>query len=56
MNGNNNMGKKALGLLQKNSVPIMFILICAICIPLSGFSVGYLANEIVTPNGGATAS
>ncbi len=51
MNGNNNMGKKALGLLQKNRVPIMFILICAICIPLSGFSVGYLANEIVTRMG-----
>lgn len=51
MNGNNNLGKKALGLIQKNSVPIMFILICAVCIPLSGFSAGYLANEIVTRMG-----
>ncbi|WP_312938963.1 ABC transporter permease [Oscillibacter sp.] len=34
--------------LQDNSVPIMFILICAICIPISGFSPGYLVNEIMT--------
>lgn len=35
-------------LLQNNSVPLMFILICAVCIPLSGFSPGYLLNEILT--------
>ncbi|WP_312634937.1 ABC transporter permease [Oscillibacter sp.] len=34
--------------LQNNSVPVMFILICAICIPVSGFSPGYLVNEIMT--------
>ena len=34
--------------IQNNSVPIMFILICAVCIPLSGFSPSYLLNEIVT--------
>lgn len=34
--------------LQNNSVPIMFILICAVCIPISGFSPGYLVNEIMT--------
>lgn len=26
----------------------MFIIICAVCIPISGFSPGYLLNEIVT--------
>lgn len=35
-------------LLADNSVPIMFIIICIICIPLSGFSTSYLLNEIVT--------
>jgi len=34
--------------LADNSVPIMFIIICIICIPLSGFSTSYLLNEIVT--------
>ncbi len=38
-------------LLKNNSVPLMFILICAICIPLSGFSPSYLINEIVTRMG-----
>ena len=36
---------------RDNSVPIMFILICAVCIPLSGFSTGYLINEVVTRMG-----
>ena len=40
-----------LKFLGNNSVPLMFILICAICIPLSGFSVGYLLNEIMTRMG-----
>ena len=35
-------------LVQKFSVPIMFIIICAICIPLSGLSANMLINEIVT--------
>ena len=34
--------------LRSASVPLMFILICAICIPLSGLSASYLINEIVT--------
>ena len=38
-------------LLRNNSVPLMFILICAICIPLSGFSPSYLLNEIMTRMG-----
>ena len=44
-------GKTILDLLTANSVPIMFILICAVCIPLSGFSFSYLLNEIVTRMG-----
>ena len=41
--------KKTLGsFIRDNSVPIMFIIICAICIPLSGFSPAYLINEIIT--------
>ena len=40
---------KAIGsFLAGNSVPIMFILICAVCIPVSGFSVPYLLNEIMS--------
>ena len=41
-------GSRIFELLQNNSVPLMFILICAVCIPLSGFSPGYLFNEILT--------
>ena len=44
-------GKKLLSVLKNNSVPVMFILICIVCIPLSGFSVSYLLNEIVTRMG-----
>ena len=44
-------GKKVLGFVQDNTVPLMFIVICAICIPLSGFSASYLINEIVTRMG-----
>ena len=41
--------KKSLGsLIRDNYVPIMFIIICAICIPISGFSPSYLINEILT--------
>ena len=35
-----------LRFLGNNSVPIMFILICTVCIPISGFSPAYLLNEI----------
>ena len=34
--------------LQRSSVPIMFILICVVCIPMSGLSPSYLVNEIMT--------
>ena len=39
------------GLLQQASVPILFIIICAVCIPISGLSAGLLINEIVTRMG-----
>ncbi len=45
------VGQKIAGFLGANTVPIMFILICAVCIPLSGFSPSYLLNEIVTRMG-----
>ena len=48
---NKSFGRKALGFVQDNTVPLMFIVICAICIPLSGFSASYLINEIVTRMG-----
>ncbi len=38
----------AAELIRNNSVPIMFIIICAVCIPLAGFSPSYLFNEIIT--------
>ncbi len=43
-----NAGKTALTFLRNNTVPLMFILICAVCIPISGFSPSYLLNEIIT--------
>lgn len=33
---------------RNNIVPIMFVVICVICIPLSGYSAGYLIGEIIT--------
>lgn len=51
MSEKKSVGKRILDLLGNNSVPIMFILICAVCIPLSGFSPGYLLNEIITRMG-----
>ena len=44
-------GNRGLELLSENLVPVMFIVICAVCIPLSGLSAGYLFNEIVTRMG-----
>ncbi len=38
-------------ILRRFSVPIMFVLICVICAPISGLSPSYLANEIVTRMG-----
>ena len=48
---NNSPGKKILTFLGNNSVPILFVLICVFCIPVSGFSPSYLINEIVTRMG-----
>jgi len=44
----NNGSNRIVELARNNSVPLMFILICAVCIPVSGFSPGYLLNEIMT--------
>ena len=44
-------GKKLGGFIRSNPVPMMFVLICAVCIPISGFSAGYLLNEIITRMG-----
>ena len=43
-----NVGKAVGSFMRSNSVPIMFIIICAVCIPISGFSVPYLLNEIMS--------
>ena len=48
---NMSFGKKVLIFARDNTVPIMFVAICAICIPLSGFSFSYLLNEIITRMG-----
>ncbi|MEG1548429.1 MAG: ABC transporter permease [Clostridia bacterium] len=53
---NNNMTEKNLlkqsgVFVRNNSVPIMFVIICAVCIPISGFSTNYLINEILTRMG-----
>ena len=47
-NGDRSFGSALASFLAGNSVPIMFILICAVCIPVSGFSVPYLLNEIMS--------
>ena len=41
-------GKSVFTFLRNNTVPLMFIIICAVCIPISGFSPAYLLNEIIT--------
>ena len=46
-----NLGKSFVELVHNNTVPLMFVLLCAVCIPLSGFSPSYLLNEIVTRMG-----
>ena len=48
---NQSLGKKILNFVGSNSVPILFVVICAVCIPISGFSPSYLINEIVTRMG-----
>lgn len=44
----NNGSNSILELVRNNTVPLMFIIICVVCIPISGFPPGYLLNEIVT--------
>ena len=48
MNEKTKRSVNLIELLKNNSVPIMFVVICAVCIPLSGFSPSYLFNEIMT--------
>ncbi len=50
-NSNASAGKKLLSFLGANSVTIMFVIIVAICIPLSGFTPVFLINEIITRMG-----
>lgn len=45
------LGNRAKGFLGNNTVPLMFVLICIVCIPISGLSPSYLINEIVTRMG-----
>ncbi|ETP71368.1 hypothetical protein UYO_2670, partial [Lachnospiraceae bacterium JC7] len=43
------MKNKSIGdYLRRFSVPIMFVIICLVCAPISGLSPNYLINEIVT--------
>lgn len=51
MNKDTNIAKRIYRFVADNPVPFMFILICAICIPVSGFSPSYLLNEIMTRMG-----
>ena len=53
MNQNNNipLNKRAVELARNNAVPIMFIIICAVFIPMAGFSPSHLLNEIITRMG-----
>ena len=46
--GEKTLGQKVKNFIGNNSVPIMFILICLYCIPMSGFSASYLLNEVMT--------
>lgn len=39
---------KFLTFISNNLVPLMFVIICAVCIPVSGFSFSYLFSEIIT--------
>ena len=46
--GEKSLGQKVKDFIGNNTVPIMFILICLYCIPMSGFSASYLLNEVMT--------
>ena len=41
-------GEKFLRFLEKNAVPLLFLVICAFGIPLSGYSLNYLGQEVIT--------
>lgn len=41
-------GQKLARFLANNIVPVLFIVICAFGIPLSGYSANYLVNEVIT--------
>ena len=51
MKKQNNASGRLLDFLQQNQCPIMFVIIVAICIPISGFSPKFLLNEIITRMG-----
>ena len=53
MSSNKNvpLDRRLLELVRNYAVPIMFIIICAICYPLADLSPSYLINEIVTRMG-----
>lgn len=40
--------KKITDFIKKNIVPILFALLCVICVPVAGFSVTYMINEVMT--------
>ncbi len=48
MSADKTTGAKVKGFLANNVVTIIFVVLVAICIPLSGYSMGYIVNEIVT--------
>ena len=40
--------KDVRNFLANNIVPIIFIVLCAVCIPIAGYSGGYLVDQIIT--------
>jgi simple sugar transport system permease protein len=47
MTANTSKSKKLVRFLANNTVPILFLIICAFGIPLSGYSASYLISEII---------
>ena len=48
LSGGQSFGQLILKFVRDNSVPIMFVLICAFCIPRADLSWSYLLNEVMT--------
>ncbi len=48
LSGGQSFGQLILKFVRDNSVPIMFVLICAFCIPRADLSWSYLFNEVMT--------